>query len=47
MDCPCGVRLIGAGEDALVLEAQQHLATAHAELEYTRAEILFMARPTR
>ena len=46
LDWPCGERLVGDNEDTPVRETQQHLAAAHAALEYVRAEILFLARPT-
>lgn len=44
LDCPCGERIAGNGEDDLVARAQQHLAAVHPELHYDREDILFMAR---
>lgn len=45
LDCPCGKRIIGADEDDLVDRTQRHLAENHPDHEYTRDEILFIARP--
>jgi hypothetical protein len=45
MVCPCGERLTGADEDALVAAAQAHLAAVHPDLvdEYSREDILAFA----
>jgi predicted small metal-binding protein len=44
LDCPCGVRIEGKDEDELVLKVQEHLKEKHPNLEYSRDEILFVAR---
>lgn len=44
LDCPCGERLVGADDDAIVAIAEAHLAAAHPGLDYTREEILAIAR---
>lgn len=45
LDCPCGVRVSADDEDGLVTKAQLHLTESHPGLEYSRDEILFIARP--
>lgn len=44
LDCPCGERIVGDDEDDLVARAGQHLADRHPDHDYTRDEILFVAR---
>jgi hypothetical protein len=44
LDCPCGERITGRDEDELVELTRAHLADKHASRDYTREEILFMAR---
>ncbi len=44
LDCPCGQRLVGFGEDDMVAVARQHLEEAHPHLDYSRDEILALAR---
>jgi predicted small metal-binding protein len=44
VDCPCGVRIEAKDEDELVLKVQEHLKEAHPHLDYSREEILFIAR---
>lgn len=44
LDCPCGERLVGADADEIVEVAQKHLAEVHPGLEYSREEILTLAR---
>jgi hypothetical protein len=43
--CPCGEKLSGPDEDALVERAREHLREAHPGLEYEREEILALAEP--
>jgi hypothetical protein len=43
LDCPCGERIVGEGEDDLVEKARRHLAAAHPGRQYSREEILFLA----
>jgi hypothetical protein len=45
LDCPCGERIEGAGEDDLVEKVQQHLSDEHPDLAgtYEREHILFLA----
>ncbi|HJQ45369.1 MAG TPA: hypothetical protein VJ870_03450 [Amycolatopsis sp.] len=44
VDCPCGERIKGVHEDDLVARVLEHLGEIHDGREYTREEILFMAR---
>jgi hypothetical protein len=44
VDCPCGEHIVGGDEDDLVAKVQQHLAEKHPGREYTREQILMMAR---
>jgi hypothetical protein len=44
LDCPCGARITGETEDQLVERTQAHLAENHPDHEYSREEILFIAR---
>jgi ferredoxin len=44
LDCPCGERITGFGEDELVAAAGKHLAGAHPGRDYSRKEILALAR---
>lgn len=44
LDCPCGVEIFAEGTDELVEKAQAHLQADHAGREYTREQILMMAR---
>jgi len=49
LNCPCGETITGSDEDALVANAEAHLADRHPELvgAYDRDQVLFMAkRPT-
>ena len=42
--CPCGELIAGKDEDELVENVQAHLKEKHPDHEYTREQILFMAR---
>lgn len=44
LDCPCGEHIVGADEDQLVELTNKHLAENHPGHEYSRDEILFIAR---
>jgi hypothetical protein len=44
LDCPCGERLVAADPDELVEQARKHLAREHPGMDYTREEILAIAR---
>ena len=44
LDCPCGEHIVAENEDDLVEKTQQHLAQKHPGHEYSRDEILFIAR---
>lgn len=45
LHCPCGERLTGASEDAIVEVSLAHLAEKHPDMAdtYEREHILFMA----
>ena len=45
LDCPCGQRLTGPSEDAIVETSLAHLAEKHPDMadHYEREHILFMA----
>jgi hypothetical protein len=43
LNCPCGELVVGADEDQLVSNAQEHLAEVHPGRTYSRDEILMMA----
>lgn len=46
LDCPCGTRLSGDDEDAIVEASFAHLRERHPDMadEYSREHVLFMAR---
>lgn len=44
LDCPCGTRITAVDEDTLVHRANEHLTADHPGLEYSRDEILMIAR---
>jgi predicted small metal-binding protein len=44
VDCPCGESIQGADEDELVTKTQEHLKANHPGHEYTREQILMIAR---
>jgi predicted small metal-binding protein len=44
LECPCGVLITGKDEDELVANVRAHLAAEHPGHDYTREEILFIAR---
>lgn len=44
IECPCGYRLHGAGDDEVVAAAQEHARAVH-DMELSRDQALSMARP--
>ena len=44
VDCPCGEQIVGTTEDELVERTNAHLEENHPGHEYTREQILFIAR---
>ena len=44
IDCPCGVRIEGRGDDDVITRAQQHARQNH-DMDLSREEALSMARP--
>lgn len=44
LDCPCGAYIVGEDEDDLVAKVQAHLRAEHPDHEYTREQILMIAR---
>ncbi len=44
VDCPCGETIQGDTEDELVTNVQEHLKANHPGHEYTREQILMIAR---
>ncbi len=44
IECPCGVVLRGADDDAVVSEAQTHAKATH-DMELSRDQALAMAHP--
>jgi len=43
LNCPCGEVVVGADEDQLVTNVQEHLTKVHPGREYSRDEILIMS----
>jgi predicted small metal-binding protein len=44
LECPCGKEITAKDEDELVRKTQEHLAAQHPGHEYTREQILLIAR---
>lgn len=44
IECPCGVRIEGRGNDDVVARAQEHARQNH-DMDLSREEALSMARP--
>ena len=43
LNCPCGEVIVGADEDQLVSNVQEHLTKVHPGREYSKDEILIMS----